>query len=160
MSFDQLRLDSSIPIGVEELAKTKQKLEELETLVKHYEEREIEHKDLETHMKASYAIFIREAQEAKQALALADIRNQELKEENVRMNAQLSGRIDVLLNERNQYSQFFEQEFWCEIPRYQFVQMSFYCNHYKKLRVRVDLENHVTSCVQPYEPIVVSEANA
>lgn len=154
MSFDQLRLDSNISVGEEELQKTKLRIQELEALVKHYEEREIEHKDLEQHMKASYALFIREAEEAKKQLALTELRNAELKEENVKINAQLSGRIDVLLHEREVVNNFIQEEFWCEIPRYQFVQMAFYSKHYQKLRVRVDLEGHVTNCVQPYEAIV------
>ena len=157
MSFDQLQLDSNVTIGAQQLTAAEQKIKDLQTQLEFYEKSELQHRDLEKHMRLSYSSFLRDAEKLKQQLAIAELRNQELKEENMTMNAQLSGRIDLLLNERQQYTNILEQERWCEIPRYQVVQMGYYCKHYKKLRVRVDLESNQITTVMPYEPISSSE---
>lgn len=151
--FSQLKLGSTTTIGADKLIAAEQKIKELETQITYYEEREVDHKDLEKHMRASYASFVRDVEELKKNLALAELRNQELKEEKMKMDAQLSGRIDLLLHERQEYQNWMEGERWCEIPRYQFVQMSYYCKHFTKLRVRVDLETNQITTVMPYEPV-------
>ena len=153
MSFDQLQLDSTVTIGAQQLAAAEQKIKELQSQITFYEKSELDHKELEKHMRLSYSSFVRDAKELKKQLAIAELRNQELKDENLKMNAQLSGRIDLLLNEREQYTNILEQERWCEIPRHQIVQMGYYCNHYRKLRVRVDLNTNEITTVMPYEPI-------
>lgn len=151
--FSQLQLDSTTTIGVQELTKARERIKELEAQVEYYERQDIDHKELQTHMRNSYSSFIRDNEELKKQLALAEVRNQELKEENLRIDAQLSGRIDVLLHERQQYNDLLTTERWCEIPRYQIVQMAYYSKHYVKMRVRINLETNEITTVMPYEPI-------
>jgi len=155
MSFDQLQLDSNVTIGAQQLGNAEQKVKELQVQVEYYERREVEHKMLQTEMRKSYSSFIRDAEELKKQLALAEIRNQELKEENKKLDAQLSGRIDLLLNERQQYTNILEEDRWCEIPRHQVSQMGYYSKHFIKMRVKVDLETNEITTVMPYEPITI-----
>lgn len=151
MSFDQVRLDSSLTVGEEELQHAKQKVQDLEAQVTVFKENELEFIRKQTLMQNSLQSFARDLRECKTQLGLAELRNQELREEKVKSNAQLSGRIDLLLNERQAYADFSEQEFWCEVP--QFALIAFYKTKYRKLRVRVDLENHAIMTAQPYEPV-------
>lgn len=157
MSFDQVRLDSSLTVGEEELQKTKHRLQELEAEVITFKENELEFIRKQTLMQNSLQSFARDLRQAKEQLGLAELRNQELKEQNVKTNAQLSGRIDLLLNERQAYNNLYEEEFWCEVPQFALI-ASYKKVGYTKLRVRVDLENHTIMTAQPYEPISASNA--
>ena len=145
MSFDQLRLDSTVPIGVEELTKAKQRVQELETQVTYYEKRDFEHKELQGHMRNSYSSFIREQESLKKNLALAELRCQELKEENLKLNAQLSGRIDLLLNERHVYQDLLAKhngQTWFVAERPTVVFMGFLANRYEKIQLTIDTETN------------------
>ena len=77
-----------------------ERIKELQTQVEYYEHRELEHKDLETHMRNSYSIILQETDNMKKELALSDQRNKELREQNIKIEAELSDKINVLLNDR------------------------------------------------------------
>ena len=156
MSFDQQRLDSAISVGEEELQQSRTKIQELETQLVYYKKTYAEDQQKITLQQNSLQSFARDQIKLKEQLGLAELRNQELKEENVKQKAQLSNRIELLLNERQAFMTEREQEFWADVP--QFSLIASYKKLYNKLRVRVDLENHVIMTAMPYEPI--SAANA
>lgn len=151
MSFDQQRLDSSVTVGEEELQQSLTKIQELETQLAFYKKTYAEDQQKITLQQNSLQSFARDQIKLKEQLGLAEIRNQELKEENVKTKAQLSNRIDLLLNERQAFITEQEQEFWCEVPQFALI-ASYKKLGYQKLRVRVDLENHVIMTAMPYEP--------
>jgi hypothetical protein len=102
--FSQMSLDNStVSLGQKELTAAKEKIQILEQQLKIYEERDLQHQDLQTHMRNSYTSFNRTIETVKRDLALAELRKQELKEDNIKLNAQLSGKIDLLLKERSEY---------------------------------------------------------
>ena len=143
--FSQFTLDGS-KIGAEALEKAQERIKDLEMQVTIYEKSELDHRELEDNMRRSFSSFARDIEEKNKQLGIAELRNQELKEENLKIEAQLSGRIDLLLNERKQY-EIMNEPRWYDIPRYQVVQMSYYSHHYRSLRVKVDPDKNEVTCV-------------
>ena len=155
--FFQLRLDNqTTTIGQEELTKSRERIKELEIQLEFYEKSELEHKKLETNMRNSFSSFSRDIDDIKKQLSISEIRNQELAEDNVKMQAQLNGRIDLLMNEREQYTNFMEQEHWCTMPRHQAQIIAHYLKSYHRFSIKIDLDTHETTCVMPIEPIKVN----
>lgn len=138
--FSQTQLDSSVTIGQQQLTEATQRIELLEAQLSIYEKQRIEHEDLQKHMRNSYSSFVRDNESLKKNLALAELRNQELVEENIKMKAQLSGKIDLLLNERQEHMKILmnHNTAWFQADRGTTVFLGYLCTKFDKVQVQID----------------------
>ena len=150
--FNQLALDSNVSIGQQELTKLRIRVTELEQQIEYYEKRYAEHKDLELHMHNSYASFVNDVNNLKKDLAEYQLRNQELKEENIKMKAMLSGRIDVLLTERQNYLDKTEQlngQVWFEADPPTTSYMCALTQRYSRIKLTINTDTNTVGKLIP-----------
>ena len=137
--FSQTQLDSTVSIGAQQLAQAQEKIEQLQLQVNIYEKARLDHEDLQTHMRNSYSSFIRDVDSLKKQLAESDLKCQELKEENIKMKAQLSGKIDLLLNERQEHMKTLidHNQRWFEADRGTTVFMGYIARKFEKVELQI-----------------------
>jgi len=138
--FSQTQLDSTATIGQQQLEETKRELELVKAQLVIYEKQRIEHEDLQKHMRASYSSFSRDVEAAKKSLALSELRVQELAEENLKMKAQLSGKIDLLLNERQEHMKILvsHNSDWFQADQGTTTFLGYICTKFTRVELQID----------------------
>lgn len=153
--FSQMSLDSTVPIGVKQLQEAKEKIETLEAQLSIYEKQRIQHEDLEKHMRNSYTSFNRDIESLKKNLVIAELRCQELKEENLKLNAQLSGKIDLMLKERQSLYQILADHNtnWFVADRPTTVFLKFCCHKFEQIELQIDTDEKKITHVRGINPV-------
>ena len=152
----QQHLDTPILTPVETINKLQLHITDLETQIRFYEKNELEHQEKIKLYQASLSTTIRNEEELKKALTNAELRNQELKETNVKLNADLSGKIDLLLNERKAFSEKMDNingKVPFIVEHYQISMMAYFAKKFKKLEIYLNTEDNTVKTIVPIEPL-------
>ena len=148
----QQHLDQPIHTPVETINKLQQHILELEKQVQFYEEQRIEHDEKIKLFQASLGTTLRNEDDLKKSLVTAELRNQELKEENIKMKAELSGQVDLLLNERhgllekvcNQHMQT-----WYTVEHHHLLMMDYFAKNFKTVKINLDTNENIVKTIIP-----------
>ena len=131
------------------------KIDELTAQIDYYERREFEFKETEQHMRNSYRSFIKETETLKKQLSLLEIRFEEMKVEKTKMEAELSERIEVLMQERQSFQEL-DGNVWFTFQKHQLNMLGLFANRYNAIQINLNLDDKTVKNVMPVSDTVAS----
>ena len=142
----QQHLDQPIHTPTETITKLQLRITELETQVQFFEKHELEHDEKIKLYQSSLGTTLRNEDDLKKALTNAELRNQELKEENIKMKADLSGKVDLLLQERHALLERVGDQHtktWYTVEHYQLLMMDMFAKKFKTVKINLDTNENI-----------------
>ena len=152
----QQHLDQPILTPTETINKLQLCITELEKQIQFYENNELEHQEKIKLYQASLSTTLINEDNLKKALTNAELRNQELKEENIKMKADLSGQVDLLLQERHAFLERIGDQHiktWYTIERHQMWIIQGMIKNCKTIKVNLDTNDNIVKTIIPGEKL-------